>query len=230
MTNPPFFVLQKKDPAACTFGRLKCIPSEKSNAYNKLSVTHEINQVSWLMRNTCNKPSVKRNTCCKPSFTLAINQVSRIMRNTRKKPNVNRIMYYSCNNTNVMRNACNIRTVIHAVNQVSRWFHAIKHISFFFPHVSQPDSVLWTHQNLHTLPSIFLLSQKGIFILLSSGTTLSLSSGSSSPSFFVLTLYKYRSIWIVHLYCDFFNRRILLWLYQHLDSHRQWVHHHHPLL
>jgi len=75
MTTPPFFALQQKDPAICTLGRLKCIPNVKSNAGNKLSVTHVMNQmslISWGIYARFNKPSVKRNTCSKSSVTHAI--------------------------------------------------------------------------------------------------------------------------------------------------------------
>jgi len=125
-TSLPFSLLQHKDYAICTIWHLKCIPNVKSNACNKVSVTHTVNQVSWLMGNTCKKPSVKRNTCSKPSVIPAINQVSWLMRNTCSKPSVTHeinqvswLMRSTCNKSSVKKNTCNKQSVTHAINQVS---------------------------------------------------------------------------------------------------------------
>jgi len=72
MTTLLFFVLWQKDPVICIAGRLKCITGVKSYACNNPGVTNAMNQVTWLMRNTCNRPNVKRNIYTKPSVTHAI--------------------------------------------------------------------------------------------------------------------------------------------------------------
>jgi hypothetical protein len=107
-----------KDPTICTLGRLKCIPNVKSNACNKLSVIHVMNQISlisWGIHARFNMSSVKWNRCSKSSVTLAIKQVSwpwgihatnQVTRGIHVASQVLPIQWTKCHE--IMKNTCNM--------------------------------------------------------------------------------------------------------------------------